>query len=436
MKMRSTKITTALLTTAIFCSSVLPVCAADAISGGDLGETQTGTVKVSATVPEEWSFSIPAELTLTEDGNGIDEKGRKSYLSSFNINSKGNIASNHYVDIDLSGLSLNYEDEEVNADVTSDILKWYRTDCLADSFNGTNRNCSISAKLIPGTYTGQMTYKAQLRKILQPGLYDDSDTMTKSWDELMTEGYFSMSEDGGLKYEADKTSRQALTGTLVISDTVTKLEIAACQYLGVSKVEIPDSVTEIGELAFNSCSNLTEVLLPDTLISIGEKAFLDCTALTSIDFPNTLITIGAYAFSHSDLTEIIIPNSVTSIGESAFWDCDKLTTVKLSNSLTELSDALFIGCTGLTKIVIPESVTCINGSFIGCTNLAEVTIPDSVTSITGPAFKGCNNLYNLEIPSSVTTISSDAFYGVPSVIYNGSAEGSPWGAVTVNKRHY
>jgi hypothetical protein len=42
----------------------------------------------------------------------------------------------------------------------------------------------------------------------------------------------------------------------------------------------------------------------------------------------------------------------------------------------------FLGCTGLTSIVIPDSVTSIGDrAFSGCTNLTSITIPDSVTSI-------------------------------------------------------
>ena len=96
---------------------------------------------------------------------------------------------------------------------------------------------------------------------------------------------------------------------------------------------IPNSVTSIGNYAFEDCSNLTSIEIPSSVISIGNYAFISCSSLTSIEIPEGVTSIGEYAFSHcSSLTSIEISSSVTSIGNGAFLYCDNLTIICKSDS--------------------------------------------------------------------------------------------------------
>ena len=101
---------------------------------------------------------------------------------------------------------------------------------------------------------------------------------------------------------------------------------------------------------------------------------------------------------------------MTSIGYSAFWGCSGLTSVTIPNSVTSIGDYAFSGCSGLTSVTIPNSVTSIgNGAFTGCSGLTSVTIPNSVTRIGYRAFYSCSGLTSITIPNSVTSIGSHAF---------------------------
>ena len=124
-----------------------------------------------------------------------------------------------------------------------------------------------------------------------------------------------------------------------------------------------------------------------------------------------VILIANSAFSGcTSLTSVTIPNSVTSIGSSAFSDCTSLTSVTIPNSVTSIGSSAFSGCTSLTSVTIPNSVTWIGEyAFSGCSSLTSVTIPNSVTSIGGNAFSGCTSLTSVTIPNSVKSISSYAF---------------------------
>jgi hypothetical protein len=78
--------------------------------------------------------------------------------------------------------------------------------------------------------------------------------------------------------------------------------------------------------------------------------------------------------------------------------------------VTLIGGNAFYGCTGLTNITIPNSVTSIGGSaFYGCTNLSSITIPDSVSSIGGAAFSNCSNLVSAQFDGEAPSIGSQVF---------------------------
>ena len=64
--------------------------------------------------------------------------------------------------------------------------------------------------------------------------------------------------------------------------------------------------------------------------------------------------------------------------------------------MTSIGNWAFEGCSGLTSITIPASVTSIGSSaFYDCSGLTSITIPDSVTSIGYYAFGWCYRLTSI-----------------------------------------
>ena len=177
----------------------------------------------------------------------------------------------------------------------------------------------------------------------------------------------------------------------------------------IKTVVIAEGVTSIGYFTFSGCG-LTSITIPNSITSIGDNAFERCINLTSVTIPDSVTSIGNFAFfGCNSLASISIPNSVTSIGGDAFCNCISLKSITIGNGLTSIGGCS--GCSSLTSVTIGNSVTSIRGkAFENCSSLADVTIPNSVTSIGDGAFRNCSSLTSVTIPNNVTSIGQTVFY--------------------------
>ncbi|MDD3174085.1 MAG: leucine-rich repeat domain-containing protein [Herbinix sp.] len=200
---------------------------------------------------------------------------------------------------------------------------------------------------------------------------------------------------------------------------------------------------------FAGCTSLTSIAVPEGITTLPDYAFSGCTYLQTVSLPSTLQTIGDYAFYNcTGFSSFIVPSTVTKIGDGAFQNCEGLTSVSLSYGLKSIGESAFLGCSGFTLLSLPDSITtigyqafkdCVNltsinyplsltscgtdynsGSiFMGCTKLLSVTVPEGVTYIPAKTFKDCIYFRTIILPESVTSIGDYAFdgcYGLLTII--------------------
>ena len=242
-----------------------------------------------------------------------------------------------------------------------------------------------------------------------------------------------------------------------------------CSSLGITDIDIPNSVTTIGRSAFNNCIFVTNLeisksvmsigedaflgcshqlnsivvengntcfdsrdncnalidtktntlilgskntTIPESVTSIGENAFYKCSGLSSVTIPESVTSIGRYAFYESGLSgKLTIPETITSLGDHAFSYCSELDSIVWNiKNCADLNSAPFSYCEGVTSFEIGESVENIPAYLCeSLRKISKIEIPASVKSIGKRSFYNCRGLTSINIPNKIKSIGSYTF---------------------------
>jgi hypothetical protein len=194
------------------------------------------------------------------------------------------------------------------------------------------------------------------------------------------------------------------------------IETQAFYDTGLESLYIPANVTTIEQNAFIYNESLIEVVYDEnSAVSVIEATtYYGAIQLEEVILPPRLITIGAGAFSGAKkLKAIWIPKTVTDIQNTAFANNQSLESVIFEDTsqLLTIKDQVFVNCSSIQFITLPEGLLSIGYGGFQQTSLIEIHLPDSVTEIGGFAFNGIPSLVHFHISedSNLNSIGNFAF---------------------------
>ncbi len=228
----------------------------------------------------------------------------------------------------------------------------------------------------------------------------------------------AVSPDGDTVIEIGAEAFNSCTDITSVTIPDTVLYIGDQAFFGCIRLEsvvLPDSIAYIGESAFVSCFSLAGVYIGDLAafceiefenysanpVSVSGKLYLDGALITRLLIPEGVTELLPYAFAGCEsLTYVELPASVSSIGDCALADCSGITDIRIGEGVVSIERAALQSCSGLLSVTIPDSVKRIGEqAFAYCTSLSSVTVGDGVEEIGMRAFFNCR-ITEASIPTS------------------------------------
>ena len=217
---------------------------------------------------------------------------------------------------------------------------------------------------------------------------------------------------------------------VVFSNTITEIGDYSFEHVdNMSKLELPDSIVKIGNCTFGYIKSLDTIKLNQGLKKIGYLAFA-YTAINNVELPNSVSELGESVFEGcKNLTQVtgfenvtVIPDSlfancpiknynfenVTEIGEFAFWNSE-ISELNFSNKLKTIKLQAFLKCNNLKQVTIPDSVINMNSAFRECENLQQISLSNNLSEINSYAFYKCQSLIEITISQNIKKIYDGAF---------------------------
>ncbi|MCM1180803.1 MAG: leucine-rich repeat domain-containing protein [Clostridium sp.] len=261
----------------------------------------------------------------------------------------------------------------------------------------------------PGAGSGHMNAMAELNGVyyeLEAGYAMSKNAQGyRPYDVTVRKSLFSYygysNTDGLTIYQYDGYEK---TGVLKVPEsiegkTVTKLDKSAFSSTKFSEIQLPDTLTDIGDYAFSSCSNLTHIEIPASVTSIGSSIFSNCKGLTDIS-----IASGNENYQ-------VINQAIYSKDGKTLVTCPTAGQITIPDTVTEIADYAFYYNENIRRITIPESVTALGeGAFGNCSGLSDVTMEgNNLTTVGNHCFRNDGSLLLVRLPASVETLGAYAF---------------------------
>ena len=223
----------------------------------------------------------------------------------------------------------------------------------------------------------------------------------------------------------------------------------------IDSVYIGDSITYIGNYAFDGFARLQSLTIPKGVVAVGYKIAegsnlqtvyinaslqdanasiasgvisspigdwivgdghayftFDDTKLANVHFADGITSVAPRLFLECDsIRSIVIPNSVKTIGRNAFEACRNLTSIQLPNSLEVIDTACFASTTKLKHIDIPKTVTKICANAFSSSGITDIDLPEGLTILEDAAFS-YTDLTSIHLPNSLQELGTEVFTGV------------------------
>ena len=250
-----------------------------------------------------------------------------------------------------------------------------------------------------------------------------------------------------------------------------KVEDGAFNATSIKEINLNKGITSIGNFAFQNNTNLVTFDIPETVETVGEHAFRKVPWFNSltdefvikgdgvlvkyngsksgITIPETVKYIGGAVFEkNTTISEMILHDSLEGIGRNAFNGCSNLTSLTIPKSITSIgTGAIPSACTiyvykpsagydyrSTNRVILNDSYTTGKDTFyyvvkedgnieiIGCvTTSTEITVPTDIDGIVVDAignygFEGCTTINSITIPNNILTIGDYAFLGCTGLI--------------------
>ena len=182
---------------------------------------------------------------------------------------------------------------------------------------------------------------------------------------------------------------------------------------GLDNIEniVISGAVDVPRYMFEKCTGLKEVILKNGILSVGEYVFKGCSSLESVIFENVALKkISVDMFSGcSALSSIALPDSVTEIEKYAFFETG-LRNIQLPEKLTLIGAYAFCNCKNLEQVQLPSQLKELgNGAFSSCENLAQIQLPSQLNKLGIDAFRDCTSLDKIDIPAGLKQIEPDTF---------------------------